>query len=256
LNSLLSFAKLVYLNVSFYVLLVVFSSIYVPVMSVLGVAFSLVVSRRVMMRSFRRAVSRYGYIVVRILPFPLIRVRYREFQTTNINEASIFICNHVSSSDPFLIGILPGEYIMVVNIWPLRLPLYGRYARWVGCLSIREMPFKEFEERARRLLDEGVSIIAWPEGTRTRTGEIGQFHGALFRVALATRAPIVPLCFHGNERMPSIGSLVLHPGIIRIHQLPAIRWQEYRHLSHFQLKNRTRDALRAEWLRIEKEKVE
>ena len=256
MNSLLSFAKLAYLNVSFYVLLIVFSSIYIPIISLLVMASTLVVSRRVTMRMFRRGISVYGYIVVRILPFPLIRIRYRNYQTTDLNEPSIFICNHVSVSDPFLIGLLPGENIMVVNIWPLRLPLYGRYARWLGFLSIREMPFEEFDQRARLLLDEGVSIIAWPEGTRTRTGEIGQFHGALFRVALATRAPIVPLSFHGNERMPSIGSLVLHPGTIRVHQLPAIRWQEYRHLSHLQLKNKTRDILRAELLRIEKEKVE
>ena len=253
MNSLISFTKLAYLNLSFYTMFIVFSAIYIPVMSVLCAILTLGLAWRVKMRSFRRAVSRYGYVIVRVLPFPLVRVRYEELGTTGSDEPSIFVCNHVSASDPFLIGVLPGEFVQVVNIWPFRLPVLGFYARFVGCLSIREMPFEEFAERARQLIDEGVSIVAFPEGTRTRTGDMGPFHSALFRVALVTRAPIVPLCIHGNERIPSIGSLLLRPGTITLHRLPAIHWHEYRGLSPYQLKNKARDAIRAEWLRLGQE---
>ena len=93
------------------------------------------------------------------------------------------------------------------------------------------------------MLADGVSLIVFPEGTRTRTLEMGPFHGSLFRLALETKAPIIPLCISGNERIPPRGSMVLRPGVIVLRQLPALTWDHYKDLSAFQLKNKVRDLI-------------
>jgi 1-acyl-sn-glycerol-3-phosphate acyltransferase len=49
---------------------------------------------------------------------------------------------------------------------------------------------------------------------------------------------VVPLCITGNEQIPPKGSLMLHPGTIRVRRLPAITWAEYRDLNAFAFKNR------------------
>jgi len=96
------------------------------------------------------------------------------------------------------------------------------------------------------LIGQGVSIAAFPEGTRSRTGAVGNFYGAIFRTALETGAPIVPVCITGNESVPPIGSGWLRPGVIKIHRLPAITSDRYRDFSAFKLKNYVRDIIARE----------
>ena len=80
---------------------------------------------------------------------------------------------------------------------------------WAGYLNINIMAPELFFEKALQLLRDGVSIIFFPEGTRSAGREMGHFHGAAFKLALQSRAPIVPLCISGNENIPPRGSLLL-----------------------------------------------
>lgn len=94
-------------------------------------------------------------------------------------------------------------------------------------------------------------MIAFPEGTRTRTMEVGPFHGTLFRLALETRAPILPLCILGSERVPPRGTMVLNPGPVVLRSLPPVTWDEYKDLTAFQLKNKVRELIARELVVME-----
>jgi 1-acyl-sn-glycerol-3-phosphate acyltransferase len=96
------------------------------------------------------------------------------------------------------------------------------------------------------LLAEGVSIIFFPEGTRSGSREMGPFHGTAFRLALRSKSPIVPLCIVGNENIPPKGSFLFRPGTVRVRRLPAICWEEYRHFNVFAFKNRVRAIIESE----------
>jgi 1-acyl-sn-glycerol-3-phosphate acyltransferase len=135
-------------------------------------------------------------------------------------------------------GVLPHELVQIVNVWPFRIPVLGVYAKFAGYLNIRMMPPDEFMHSASRLLMDGVSIVFFPEGTRSVTGTMGSFHGSAFRLALESKASIVPLCISGSENIPPKGSPLLRPGTIRVRRLPAIGWDEYKDLTAFALKNR------------------
>lgn len=206
------------------------------------IAFRLFSSHRKTMKILRRAIIIYGKICIG-LAWPYIRVKYRDLSNTDENVPSVYVCNHRSSSDPFLLAFLPGEVVQVVNIWPFGLPILGPVARLAGYLSVREMPFEEFREKAIELLQEGVSIAAFPEGTRTRDGSVGQFHGALFRVCMETGSSIVPICIMGNEDKPPRGSLLMQPGVVRIHRLEAFTQEKYKGMAPFKLKNVVRDVI-------------
>jgi 1-acyl-sn-glycerol-3-phosphate acyltransferase len=75
---------------------------------------------------------------------------------------------------------------------------------------------------------------------------MGPFHGALFRVALATQVPIVPMCIYGNARSPARGSLLLEPTTVRVHCLPEVTWDVYQSMTPFQLKNYLRALIQQE----------
>ena len=247
----MKYVVLVWLNLAFYAGLVLFTLVAVPLWTVWVTLFGLLCGRRAALRRMRRAISWYGKVVIWVLPFPWVRVRYRELEVESSPGPYLWICNHRSSSDPFLLGCVPHEGVQVVNIWPFRLPVWGPLARLAGYLSVREMPAEEFLARSARLLAEGVSIGAFPEGTRSTGREMGPFHSIMFRLALMTKVPIAPICILGNERIPPRGSMALRPGTIRIHRLPALRWEQYKDLDAFRLKNRVRDLIAAELARME-----
>jgi 1-acyl-sn-glycerol-3-phosphate acyltransferase len=197
------------------------------------------------MKRFRRSISWYGKIITSI-PYPFIKLRYEDRGMNGAGEPFIFICNHRAASDAFLMCVLPHECVQIVNVWPFRIPVLGLYARLSGYLNIKMMSHEQFMDQATKLLSDGVSIIFFPEGTRSASRTMGSFHGAAFRLALASKAAVVPLCITGNENIPPKGSLFLRPGTIRVRRLRAVTWDEYKDLNAFAFKNRV-------WRSIDKE---
>ena len=237
------FLKLAYLNITFYTFFMAFSLVAIPALFIFIAFCMLILPRRLAMKRLRRAISWYGAVVIRILPFPLVRLDYKDYTQGNMSGPYIFISNHRSVADSFLLAVLPLEAIQVANIWPFRIPVLGIIAKSAGYLSVRQMSFEDSFAKAMQLLKEGVSITVFPEGTRSRDNSVGQFHSAIFRVALETRSPIVPLCITGNEKIPPIGSGLLHPGLIKIHRLNPVLWEDYRDFSPFMLKNHLRQII-------------
>lgn len=244
--------KLICLNITFYAFFIIFSLVVIPLWTVFIICCRLVLSRRQTMKRLRMAIAWYGAVIIRILPFPLVRLEYKDYTQDGPGGPYIFICNHRSASDPFLVAVLSTEAIQVVNIWPFRLPILGIIAKLAGYISVREMPFEDFKALTTKFLREGVSIIVFPEGTRSLDNSVGPFHGAIFRVALETKRPIVPLCITGNEQIPPIGSAFLRPGLIKIHRLKALLWEEYKAFDPFKLKNHIRQIIIDEVAAMEK----
>jgi 1-acyl-sn-glycerol-3-phosphate acyltransferase len=230
-------------NIYFYIAFLLVSALVIPVLTSFVTFMGLFLSTRKTMKRFRRAISWYGKAVVAIA-FCFIKLRYEDISNGDrLQEPFIFVCNHRSTSDAFLMCVLPYEVIQIVNSWPFRIPVLGFYARWSGYLNINNMQSEVFFEKASGLLKEKVSIVFFPEGTRSGGRKVGNFHGAAFRLALKSKAPIVPLCISGNENIPPKGSLLLHPGTIRVRRLPAIGWDDYKDLSVFALKNMVRERI-------------
>lgn len=236
-----------WLNATFYTLLVLFTLVAVPVLTLALVCQAPFSSHRRILRQLRRYIRWYGFVVIYLLPVPWVRVRFEQPSADPCLGPCIVVCNHRSSSDPFLAAALPmPEFVQVVKAWTMRLPVWGVVARLGGYLSINEMAAEDFFVRAGQLLREGVALVAFPEGTRSNGREMGPFHGLMFRLALQEKVPIVPVCISGNERIPPRGTMLLQPGRIRLRQLPALTWEHYRDLTPFQLKNRVRELIRSE----------
>jgi 1-acyl-sn-glycerol-3-phosphate acyltransferase len=238
--------KVACLNFLFYPFFIIFSLIAFINLGSLTILLALFLPKRRIFRFLRQAIRWYGAVIIRILPFPLIRLDYKNFGLNDPTGPYLFVCNHRAASDPFLMAVFPYEIVQVVNIWPFRLPALGIIAKIAGYLSVREMPYAKFSAKTAQLISEGVSIAAFPEGTRSRNKSVGQFHSAIFRTAIDTHAAVVPVCITGNESVPPIGSAFLRPAIIKIHRLPAITYEQYRDFNAFKLKNYVRDIIAKE----------
>ncbi len=229
--------KLFFLNLYFYTCFLLLSSIAIPTLTLVVAMSRLFLSHRRTMDRFRRSISFYGKLITSI-PYPWIKLRYETDSKNGRGGPFIFVCNHRAASDAFLMCVLPHECVQIVNVWPFRIPVLGLYAKFSGYLNIRMMSHESFMAQATKLLSEGVSIIFFPEGTRSAGRTMGSFHGAAFRLALESRASVAPICITGNENIPPKGSLFLRPGTIQVRRLPSIVWDEYKDLNAFAFKNR------------------
>jgi 1-acyl-sn-glycerol-3-phosphate acyltransferase len=234
-TSLSNVARILLLNIMFWTLAAFVTLLFLLVGTpYLTAARVLTRNRRYTLRLLRRTISHYGAAILRC-GWPLVRVRFVDLSPA-APPPFIFVANHRSSSDPFLMACLPFECIQVLNNWPARIPVLGVVSRIAGYLKVRQMPVEDFIQEGSKLLAEGCSIIAFPEGTRSGSTRMGPFHGAAFRLAQRTGARIVPLAIAGNENTPPRGSLLLHPGRISVTKLPAITAEQYAGMTPYALK--------------------
>ncbi len=230
-------------NAIFYTLFIIYSAVFIPMFTVIIVVYSIFAGKRKGMALFRKTIILYGRGIIYILARYFVRVTYKDLSGDK-KGPFIYIANHNSSSDPFLMAVLWGEIVQVVNTWPFKLPVLGFFARNAGYLNVRSMPFTLFLKKCQNFIRQGVSLIGFPEGTRSVTGDMGPFHGAMFRVALETGVKVSPLCILGNLDKPPKGSLLIHPGTIEVHRLPSINSEEYQHMGPYKFKTHVRQLMK------------
>ena len=140
-------------------------------------------------------------------------------------QATIFIANHASNLDPIMLACcLPGEPRFVAKLEVAFVPVLGAVTWMSGAIFLnrrnRSSAIQSMQRAARKVRD-GVSIIAFPEGTRSRTGRLARpFKKGVFNMAVQAGVPVVPLGLLGGfEAMPP-GSWFCQPGpfLIRVGQ--------------------------------------
>ena len=241
-KTVLSGAAVIWLNISFWIVFTVLTLFLALVAIPYHIFFKLLSrNQRKSDLLIRRTITHYGAAVIRS-GWPLVRVQFVDCAPDD-QPPFVFVANHRSTSDAFLMAFLPGECVQVLNIWTSRMPLVNYLSRTAGYLRVRELPFEEFMEKGARLLAEGVSVIVFPEGTRSGSRKLGPFHGAAFRLAQRAGANICPLAISGSENIPLRGSLVMHPGRIVVTKLPAITPEKHKEMSAFTLKMRVRETI-------------
>ncbi len=120
-----------------------------------------------------------------------------------IEGRTVFVSNHESQADPFLISFLPWEMKWLGKASLFRIPIAG-WSMWLaGDIPIHRGDVgstREAMEQCRRWLDRGVPVIIFPEGTRSPDGSMGRFKDGAFRLALDSGAQIVPIAVCGTRR--------------------------------------------------------
>jgi 1-acyl-sn-glycerol-3-phosphate acyltransferase len=149
------------------------------------------------------------------------RVEIEGLEHVDPDRPQLFVANHSGLHDILsLAAFLPVQFRWVAKKSLFKIPFMGWHMRRSGYIPIdRENPREAAKSlaAASEAIRGGVSAIAFPEGTRSRTGEMGKFHSGAFSLALRTGVPLVPICLEGSHRVIRPKTLQVNPGtIIRI----------------------------------------
>jgi 1-acyl-sn-glycerol-3-phosphate acyltransferase len=132
------------------------------------------------------------------------------------DETFILMSNHKSLYDvPLLIESFPRTLRMVTKSELFRVPIWGPAMREAGFIEIDRKDSqraKEGLEVAKTRLAEGINVWIAPEGTRSRSGELGRFKSGGFRLAVATGFRILPVAIRGTEKILRADGVLVNRG--------------------------------------------
>lgn len=169
----------------------------------------------------------WGVLYVRCLPGCRIVVQGREKIAPDV--AYVMVANHQSLTDVMVLDALLLRFKWVSKKEVFRIPFIG----WNGALNeyvsvdrgnVRSL--RQTMEECRDWLRQGVSLMMFPEGTRSRNGEMHAFHAGSFRLAAECDCPVVPLVVDGTFPIYQGWRVKAFPGTITIRVLDPVTLAE------------------------------
>ena len=137
----------------------------------------------------------------------------------------VAVSNHESYADIFLISHLPWEMKWLSKETMFKIPCFGWMMRMAGDISVRRgersSAVKAMAD-ARDRLRKRVSVMIFPEGTRSRTGEMLPFKDGAFRLALEAGVPILPIVVAGTREAMAKGTFQFQRARARVKVLAPI----------------------------------
>lgn len=183
------------------------------------------VSKKTKMKWFHRVVSKFMKSVLYTNPFMTKKIINLPNET--FEKQSIIIANHTSFLDILAIGMLHPKIIFLVNDWVYNSPVFGKAVQLAGFYPVSsgiENGLNHLKEK----VDQGYSLMAFPEGTRSNTNKIKRFHKGAFYLAEQFNLDIIPVLIHGNSEVLPKGTFIIKDGSLTLKILDRIKTTDTR----------------------------
>lgn len=176
-------------------------------------------------------------------------------QLINFNKPSIIIANHQSHIDLAFLLMLHPKIVVFTNNWVWNSPYFRYIVRTCDFYNTAH-GFENSLEKMKQLTAEGYSVLIFPEGTRSLTGDLLRFHKGAFYLAEHLKLDIQPLLMHGTGNVLSKGDFYFKEGILHLKFLPRIAFQDETFGNSYKEKSKKiRSYMQAEFSKL-KDQVE
>ncbi len=164
----------------------------------LGIAISRIFDRKD--RFTYRLANLWGQLIVKINPRWKIKVVGA--QHIKKNKGYIIVANHTSLADIVCLFCLGKHFKWIAKSSLFKIPVFGwsmSLLHYIPLSRGRHGSIRDSFNEAIEYLKKDVSVLIFPEGTRSKTGQLAEFKNGAFKLALLTKKPIIPVVISGTR---------------------------------------------------------
>lgn len=163
------------------------------------------------------------------------------------NSTHIYSANHMSNYDiPILFAATSVSLHFIAKKELKKVPLFGWCMIAMGMVFIdRKNRNKAIEsmKAAGELIKKGKNVITFPEGRRSRSGEIEMFRKGTFVIAKESQIDIIPVAIKGSGKLHKPGSLQFRPGTVHVNFGKPIKADDFKNKSPEEFANFTQKVV-------------
>lgn len=168
----------------------------------------------------------------------------------------VFISNHEGNFDiPTLLGFIDKPFGFISKIEVKKVPIISSWMEVINCVFLdrkdRRQAIRSIRE-GTEILRQGHSIVIFPEGTRSKGGEMKEFKSGSFRLAKDAEVPIVPICIKGTSNVFEKNGRLIKPADIQVTICPPVEAKHYKDMNVKELAAEVQGIIQAKLEDIEK----
>lgn len=152
--------------------------------------------------------------------FSRIKVSISGIENIPKNQSVILASNHQGATDILLVlAFIPINFRFAIKKELFKIPIFGWYLKRSGYFSIdRKLVLSAYRtvETIIEFIKAGESILIFPEGTRSKTGELGKFKRGSLLAALKSGAPIIPIAISGSYNILPRKTWIINPCPVKL----------------------------------------
>ena len=168
----------------------------------------------------------------------------------------VIVINHQSMVDIMMLYLVPMTFRWVSKREVYRIPYIGQFLLLHGDIAIDRSrgadSMRKVTEKGKMWICRGVSIAMFPEGTRSKSGEMGRFKQGAFALAKEAGVEILPVVLHGTRDVLKKNYMVNWRNHLTVSVLPPISAEAVQSMGTTELIEHTRTMMCEEYEKIRK----
>lgn len=146
---------------------------------------------------------------------PWVRKKIIKATKEDFSRPAVIIANHSSFLDTLAIAMATHKIVYLVNDWVYQSPVFGKMVKAMGFYPVSQ-GIENGIDKLQEKIDQGYSLVVFPEAERSYTNDIKRFHKGAFYLAEQFGLDILPIYIHGNSEVLPKGDFIIYDGAITV----------------------------------------
>lgn len=165
------------------------------------------------LNTIKKSIALFLKSVLHLTPF----VKKKVIQNPNedFSKPCVIIANHTSFLDTLALAMATHKIVYLVNDWVYDSPVFGKLVKALGFFPVSQ-GIENGMEQLREKINQGYSLMVFPEAERSYSNDVKRFHKGAFYIAEEFGLDIVPVYIHGNSEVLPKGDFIIYDGSITV----------------------------------------
>lgn len=146
---------------------------------------------------------------------PLVKKKVIQNTNEDFSKPAIIIANHTSFLDTLALAMATHKIVYLVNDWVYESLVFGKLVKSLGFYPVSQ-GIENGKEQLKEKIEQGYSLMVFPEAERSYTNDVKRFHKGAFYLAEEFGLDVLPIYIHGNSEVLPKGDFIIYNGSITV----------------------------------------